>query len=177
MIEIQQKGEEHYKAKIPLLIASEKAMCSRGFSNQIDCFARIVLLAQTANAILVLERIRFFPAPYQHRDGRQLEPLIRPSTIFENGEAPQPTMPFESWWDVDFFIEVSGSDRFSLLVDGAWRHAALRVFVAFSSDCMLFSRAEWRKPLQLAMSPASLGRWRGTGDLLQHWNGSAEAHP
>ena len=104
--EIQKIGEEKHRTGTPLLVPTEDAMCSRGYSNQIDCFARIVLLSKVANAVLVLEKFRFWSAPYQHREGRRLEPLERPYPPFPDGKAPPPATAFDILWDIDYFIQV-----------------------------------------------------------------------
>lgn len=104
--EIQETGEALITAgKVAMLVPNQDASCTRGYSNQIDCFARVVLLAKSSGAILVLDRFRFWSAPYQHgKDGKRLEPLVRPEP-FPNHEAPPPAVEFGLWWDVDYFIE------------------------------------------------------------------------
>lgn len=89
--------------KSSVLAPSAAATCFRGFSNQIDCFARIVLLADAMGAVLVLENFRFWSAPYQHRDGKLLEPLRRPDP-FPNNAALPPTVELGLLWDEDYLI-------------------------------------------------------------------------
>ena len=76
----------------------------RGFSNQVDCFARIVLLADAMGAILVMENLKFWSAPYQHKDGKLLQPLERPSPPFPEGRALPEHVGMEYMWDMDYFI-------------------------------------------------------------------------